>query len=314
MNNRVEVVRDNAIEREAMKRWKPENIKYTYDRSIAEYSTWDRMRLAHDVMSALEDDQSDLEIANVFDGIKDIPWDLILKYKEIHESQLYLTQDLYGGDPPELRDVLVCSRVAWAEDSGGRAIPSLENQHIWRHGGSLPTTPEGWRKRVIWDYVLSRIEGNIWAEFGVAGGHSACFFLKFLPEGGKFYLLDSFEGLPEEWNGNKVGTFACNVPNFPDPGAIVKKGWFEDTADLPDVLDFVHIDCDIYSATKTVLDKIKVRKGTIILFDELWGYKYRDTFENASWREGEYKALMEWDRPYKFIVRDTHGRAAIEIL
>ncbi len=215
-------------------------------------------------------------------------------------------EDTYTGDPPEIKNIQVCSRVAFAQHWNGRPFPNARNQLIWRHGRTYPTDPAEWQKRVIWDYCMSKVTGNVWAEFGVSEGNSARFFLRHLPHDGKLYLLDSFEGIPEDWNGNQKGTFACDVPDFNDPRAIVVKGWFEDTAALPDTLDFVHIDCDLYSSTVTILNSIKVRKGTIILFDELWGY--------PEWRENEYKALMEWDRPYKFIVRDTHERAAIEVL
>jgi hypothetical protein len=236
------------------------------------------------------------------------------RYEEMEQGRKVLEHDYYDGDPPELEGVQVCSKVAWAENNDGTPYPNIGNQQIWRHGGPYPETPEGWRKRVIWDYVISRITGDTWAEFGVAHGHSAFFFLRQLPETGKMYLLDSFEGLPEEWNQNPKGTFACEVPDFNDDRAIVIKGWFEDTiSQVTDTLDFVHIDSDIYSAAKTVLDNIKVRKGTIILFDELWGWTNGTLVENPDWRHSEYKALMEWDRPYKFIVRDTHGRAAIEV-
>lgn len=226
--------------------------------------------------------------------------------------------DEYEGHPSEIDNIQVCSPVKWYEYPGSenrpyyfghydrKYYPNIKNAVIWRHSRDYPDNSEEWRYHVIWDYCMSKVTGNIWAEFGVATGMSAYFFLRHLPENGKFYLLDSFEGLPEFWNGNPAGTFACEVPEFDDPRAIVIKGWFEDTAVLPDVLDFVHIDCDTYSATKTVLESIKVRKGTIILFDELWGYPV--------YEDGEYGALMEWDVPYKFIVRDTKHRAAIEIL
>lgn len=241
--------------------------------------------------------------------------DLRRAYRQMSEGNDILLHDYYDGEPPELAGVQVCSKVAQAQNPDGSPYPNLENQGVWRHGGPYPETEEGWRNRVIWDYVISRITGDTWAEFGVAQGNSAHFFLRHLPENGKMYMLDSFEGLPEEWNQNPVGTFACKVPEFNDPRAIVIKGWFEDTiSQVTDVLDFVHIDSDIYSAAKTVLDNIKVRKGTIILFDELWGWANGTLVENADWRNSEYKALIEWDRPYKFIVRDTQGRAAIEVL
>jgi hypothetical protein len=294
--------------------WVTQRRHNSYRKQLKDFTKRKKLQLTHDVMVSLARDQqaldlTDVQIASVFDGAAFIPWDLIHKYEKIYNSRLFLTHDCYEGDPPELADVQVCSQVAWAN---GPAVNSYSN--VWRHSKAPPSNESGWRERVIWDYCINRVTGNIWAEFGVALGGSASFFLGQLPEDGKMYLLDSWEGLPEEWHGNPRGHFACDPPDFGDPRAVIVKGWFEDTAALPDVLDFVHIDCDLYSSTKTILNSIKVRPGTIILFDELWGYEFGFNFVNEGWQEGEYKALMEWDRPYRFIARDTRGRAAIEVL
>jgi len=42
------------------------------------------------------------------------------------------------------------------------------------------------------------------------------------------------------------------------------------------------------------------------LFDELFGYD--------GWQGHEYKALMEWDVPWRFIARDEKFRAAVEVI
>jgi hypothetical protein len=131
-----------------------------------------------------------------------------------------------------------------------------------------------------------------WAEFGVAGGGSAKHFMLHMGDS-CLHLFDSFKGLPEEWdfNGdiNHIGRYAQpHVPYFDDKRVFIHEGMFADTlpiADLP-VLDFIHIDCDIYSSTKTVFENIQVRKGTIILFDEYHGY--------AEYMNHERKAYLEW--------------------
>ena len=50
---------------------------------------------------------------------------------------------------------------------------------------------------------------------------------------------------------------------------------------------FAHLDMDTYSPTRFVLERLKpfCASGTVLLFDELYGY--------PSWREHEFKALME---------------------
>ena len=93
------------------------------------------------------------------------------------------------------------------------------------------------------------------------------------------YGFDSFEGLPENWrNGFPAGAF--NVDGLPDvPGAELVVGWFDDT--LPGFLDehegpvaFLHVDCDLYSSTKTVLDLVGPRlvPGSIVAFDEYFNF------------------------------------------
>ena len=209
-------------------------------------------------------------------------------------------KDKYTGDPPELSDVPVFPAVqfSWLDtDKGSVAWPSWDNQEINARGS-------------IWDFCADAA-GPIWAEFGVKLGTSARYLLKKLPEDGKFYLFDSFEGIPEEWNSNPKGHFNVkaspfDIPTFEDLRVEVVEGWFEDTLPIDATLDFVHVDSDLYSSAKTVLERINVHPGTIILFDELFGY--------TGWEEGEYKALMEWDREYKFIARDRYQRAAIEII
>ena len=69
-------------------------------------------------------------------------------------------------------------------------------------------------------------------------------------------------------------------------------GLFEDT--LPPFaaahdgpIRFMNVDCDIHSATKTVLDRLhdRIVPGTVIAFDEY--------ICNPYWREDEYKAFQE---------------------
>ena len=50
----------------------------------------------------------------------------------------------------------------------------------------------------------------------------------------------------------------------------------------------MHVDCDLYSSTKTVLDALagRIRAGTVIVFDEYHNF--------PGWREHEHKAFMEF--------------------
>jgi len=151
----------------------------------------------------------------------------------------------------------------------------------------------------LWALVAKNVfAGNkqrpaAWAEFGVAGGQSATYFLTAATPFTTFHLFDSYLGLPEEWdfNGdiNHIGRYAQpHPPRIEDSRVVWHNGMFADTLPVADMgtLDFVHIDCDIYSSTKTVFDHIQVREGTLILFDEYWGY--------LDYRNHERKAFLEW--------------------
>jgi len=105
--------------------------------------------------------------------------------------------------------------------------------------------------------------------------------------------FDSFEGLPEAWHHEQKGSYTTKgvMPRVPD-NVRLHKGWFEDT--LPEFVKthsepvrFMNIDCDLYSATKTILDNLaaQIVHGTVIVFDEYIG--------NEHWRKDEFKAFQE---------------------
>ncbi len=91
--------------------------------------------------------------------------------------------------------------------------------------------------------------------------------------------FDSFEGLPEHWNTmNPHGAFYTkdNLPWFDDPRVQLHVGWFNQTLphfSLPnhDRL-IVHVDADLYSSTRYVLEMLQphIGVGTLVLFDEFY--------------------------------------------
>ena len=132
-----------------------------------------------------------------------------------------------------------------------------------------------------------------WVEFGVFNGLS---LQRIVSQKGdaQVYGFDTFEGLPEDWVvDNKIrlpkGTFATkNIPNI--IGAHIIAGLFQNTLhnwQPNEPITFVHIDCDIYSATSCVLTHILPMLGndTIIVFDELFNY--------SGFEDHEMKALYE---------------------
>ena len=110
------------------------------------------------------------------------------------------------------------------------------------------------------------------------------------------YGFDSFTGLKEDWQGWSFakGHFNLNG-NLPPvaPNVRLVKGWFDESlpgfrAEHRDDFSFVHIDCDTYEATASVLRQTEDRivPGSVVMFDEYFGYR--------GWRMGEYKAWQEF--------------------
>ena len=154
-------------------------------------------------------------------------------------------------------------------------------------------------------------------EFGVFSGVTINTLAKTKPDK-IIFGFDSFEGLPEYWMpGYDKGHFACELPTVLG-NVILIKGWFNET--LPDFIKetkeeiaFIHIDCDLYSSTKTIFDNVKNRlaQNCIFVFDELFNYG------NNLWREHEYKAFQEFleETKYKYqcVGKWGHHQAAFKI-
>jgi hypothetical protein len=77
------------------------------------------------------------------------------------------------------------------------------------------------------------------------------------------------------------------------------KGMFENSlprwlSSNPDSTSFLHIDSDLYSSAKCILDNLndRIAPGAVIVFDELGDWMDSGVYPN--WREGEWRALCEW--------------------
>jgi hypothetical protein len=138
------------------------------------------------------------------------------------------------------------------------------------------------------------IEGH-YLEFGVYTGGTIRYIAKRI---GKrtIHGFDSFEGFAEVWSGFSLGhkTFdnKGRLPRVPDNVAL-HRGYFNESlpqwlADNPGPVAFVHIDCNLYSSTKTVLDLLgpRLAVGSVILFDEYFNY--------PGWEQHEFKAFQEF--------------------
>jgi hypothetical protein len=158
----------------------------------------------------------------------------------------------------------------------------------------------------------TRING-LYLEFGVWKGGAINFIAS--QTDNIIFGFDSFEGLPERWRGNFAkGHFAVEKLPSVRKNVILKKGWFADT--LPkflqeesDFCSFIHMDCNLYSSTKTVFDLLQSRivKDTIIVFDEFFNY--------PGWQNGEFKAFMEYteqnDINYEYLGYDRRRQEVV---
>ncbi len=125
-------------------------------------------------------------------------------------------------------------------------------------------------------------------EYGVFQGQSIRWWSENMknPES-EFIGFDTFEGLPEEWKGEKPkGHFTTGgqIPNINDPRCSFQVGLFQDT-----MVDFfsrvsthkrkvIHMDADLFSSTLYVLSILApmIRPGDILIFDEF--HVYLDEF------------------------------------
>lgn len=180
-------------------------------------------------------------------------------------------------------------------------------------------------RQEMWNFCLKKIHevqpggDGIIAEFGVWSGTSINFFAKNSPKS-RLFGFDSFEGLEEDWVGTHLqkGSFNRNG-RLPQVESNVKltKGWFEDT--VPEFVNqlgmekilLVHMDADTYKPTKFVLNAIikNLDKGSILIFDEYFGY--------SGWKLHEFKAWQEmvefYDIHYRYIGYGPE-QVAIEIM
>ncbi|MFN3802325.1 class I SAM-dependent methyltransferase [Belliella pelovolcani] len=161
------------------------------------------------------------------------------------------------------------------------------------------------------------LEG-LYLEFGVFKGNTINYVSERIDS--VIYGFDSFEGLPEFWrDGFDKGTFA--IDGLPKVRKNVKlvKGLFDQT--LPQFLQdhptvpvaYLHIDCDLYSSTKTVFELLKdrIKKGTVIVFDEYFNF--------PGWEQDEFRAfhefLSETGLKYEYITYNfLHEQVAVKIV
>ena len=176
------------------------------------------------------------------------------------------------------------------------------------------------RNAIVLATLLAPKKGLV-LEFGVGWGGTTNIFGELLAEEGRqVHGFDSFAGLPEAWYGSyEAGSLSTQgrTPQVED-NVRLYPGWFneslldflspdgttvhmhknvygvENNHNVMQAVALIHFDADIYSSTFDVLSLLvcRLRVGTIMLFDELLGYKI--------WADHEWKALQDASAKFGF--------------
>lgn len=156
------------------------------------------------------------------------------------------------------------------------------------------------------------LPGGLVAEFGVYHGRSLRQIAAMTDA--EVHGFDSFEGLPEDWTpADPRGSYSTQgvLPKVP-PNATLHRGWFADTlrtflAANRGPLRFGHVDCDLHSSTRTVLDAFAARlvPGTVLVFDD-----YLAAGEDDGERRAFAEFVAERDVGYEYLGFVLLGREA----
>jgi hypothetical protein len=121
---------------------------------------------------------------------------------------------------------------------------------------------------------------------------------------GPVHGFDSFQGLPEAWNSSEgAGAYstAGRIPHVAE-NVQLHAGWFEDTlpaffAARQGPIRLLHVDCDLYSSTWTVLENAADRlvPGSVVIFDDLLGYPGYEQHELRAWEEFTSVRKITWE-------------------
>ena len=219
-------------------------------------------------------------------------------------SQLHKT--LWDHTATFSHDIDIHACVLGSRASAEYVIQHMPKARVFKGPGfnAFGSDTEGADKLLEYKCQIAPEEGLV-LEFGVFSGRSINYISELFP-GKTIHGFDSFYGLPEDWkkDGYK-GTFSRNgeAPSVVD-AVELHAGWFDEC--LPkfvqglksdEKVSFIHIDCDIYSSTITVLNSLQpyLQEGTVIVFDEYFNYPGWQEHEHKAWREFTTANNIQYD-------------------
>lgn len=171
----------------------------------------------------------------------------------------------------------------------------MRHTHIAQVHTGLPTS-------VLERALDAAMQGGLTLECGVYFGRSLRLIAAKTP--GPVHGFDSFQGLPEAWHDNEPAgayTTAGRVPGIAD-NVTLHAGWFQDTlppffAHHSGPIRLLHVDCDLYSSTRTVLEHAYAGlvPGSLLVFDDFLGYPGYEQHEFRAFGEFASARKVGWE-------------------
>ena len=176
-------------------------------------------------------------------------------------------------------------------------------------------------------------DSGLWLEFGVFRGNTMRQIANYRNASHRWsericcvHGFDSFRGLPERWREDRiidgrVIDFGAGVFNLhgrvPYPETAIIRwvpGWFNESLpaflrDRPrsEHVSLLHVDSDLYSSASTIFGELghRLRAGSVIIFDELFGY--------PQYRKHEIRAFYEFLRSRRSLAAEVLGTSTHQI-
>ena len=225
-------------------------------------------------------------------------WNLSGTVGDINEAKSWIEKCLSFDPNYEEAKLTLCALEYYQGDKNkfNSMLQSSLSKHpymrsfLWVFG--LPKLPELFFHRwALFDRVIELSEKDRpFYEFGVWRGEAFKYLIKTFKKG---FGFDTFEGIPEDWDDFKAGSYSSdgNIPKISGGEFIVGK--FEDTlpsffSTVRPTASIINFDADLYSSTICALKYASpvIDPQTILIFDEF--------LMNPNWENDEYKALEEF--------------------
>lgn len=233
-------------------------------------------------------------------ALRDVPADLArarARLSQLRELPLCREYDdavaTIAGDPPQ--------DAAPADADPARQARAQSLRWALRHGRDA-AVHVGRPCDVLARALAAAPDAGLTLECGVYFGRSLRIIAERSP--GRVHGFDSFQGLPEAWNANEGAGAYSTGGRMPQVAANVElhAGWFEQTlpaffAAHAGPVRLLHVDCDLYSSTCTVLAAAGPRlvPGSVLVFDDMLGYPGFEQHELRAFEEHVRRTGLRWE-------------------